>query len=220
MLIHSPAGTFDAADRQRVASALMTLGLDCERLPHSPLVRSTVWTYFSDYQADAVFMGDEPARLPVVTLQIYVLRAGGAYRESGPVANARRSRGGADPCCRGRHGDDLACTSRGRARPAAIARDAGCRTRIHRYELAQAGPCRSGIIGGRTAGSPRSPRLSQRGCEGSCKKVRRRSSNFRDCSFVTVDDGRRGLSALHVIRPSVVKHPFVVHPGWRQGFPP
>lgn len=31
----------------------MTLGLDCERLPHSPLVRSTVWTYFSDYQADA-----------------------------------------------------------------------------------------------------------------------------------------------------------------------
>lgn len=117
MLIHSPAGTFDAADRQRVASALMTLGLDCERLPHSPLVRSTVWTYFSDYQADAVFMGDEPARLPVVTLQIYVLRAGGAYRASGPVANARRALGGADPCCRSRHGDDLACTSRGERYP-------------------------------------------------------------------------------------------------------
>jgi phenylpyruvate tautomerase PptA (4-oxalocrotonate tautomerase family) len=39
-------------------------------------VRSTVWTYFSDYQAEAVFMGDEPARLPVVTLQIYVLAGG------------------------------------------------------------------------------------------------------------------------------------------------
>ena len=54
----------------------MTLGLNCERLPHSPMVRSTVWTYFSDYQPDAVFMGDEPARLPVVTLQIYVLAGG------------------------------------------------------------------------------------------------------------------------------------------------
>lgn len=76
MMIHSPAGTFDAADRQRIACALMKLGLDCERLPHSPMVRSTVWTYFSEYPADAVFMGDEPARLPIVTLQIYALAGG------------------------------------------------------------------------------------------------------------------------------------------------
>jgi 4-oxalocrotonate tautomerase family enzyme len=40
------------------------------------MVRSTVWTYFADYVADAVFMGDELARLPVVTLQIYVLAGG------------------------------------------------------------------------------------------------------------------------------------------------
>ncbi len=39
-------------------------------------VRSTVWTYFSEYPADAVFMGGELARLPVVTLQIYVLAGG------------------------------------------------------------------------------------------------------------------------------------------------
>jgi phenylpyruvate tautomerase PptA (4-oxalocrotonate tautomerase family) len=76
LIIHSPAGTFDAADRQRVAGALMALGLDCERLPDTPMVRSTVWTYFADYSPDAVFMGDEPARLPVVTLQIYVLAGG------------------------------------------------------------------------------------------------------------------------------------------------
>ena len=54
----------------------MALGLNYERLPHSPKVRSTVWTYFADYETDAVFMGDEPARLPVVTLQIYVLAGG------------------------------------------------------------------------------------------------------------------------------------------------
>lgn len=76
LIIHSPAGTFDAADRRRVAGALMALGLDCEALPSSPMVRSTVWTYFADCAADAVFMGDEPARLPVVTLQIYVLAGG------------------------------------------------------------------------------------------------------------------------------------------------
>lgn len=76
LIIHSPAGTFDAADRQRVAGALAALGLDCEALPPSPMLRSTVWTYFADYAADAVFMGDELARLPVVTLQIYVLARG------------------------------------------------------------------------------------------------------------------------------------------------
>ena len=76
LIIHSPAGTFDAPNRQRVAGALTTLGLDCEALPFSPMVRSTVWTYFADYAAEAVFMGDEPARLPVVTLQIYVLAGG------------------------------------------------------------------------------------------------------------------------------------------------
>ncbi|CAM3244520.1 Phenylpyruvate tautomerase PptA, 4-oxalocrotonate tautomerase family [Paracoccus aminovorans] len=76
LIIHSPVGTFNAADRQRVAGNLATLGLDCEALQPSPMVRSTVWTYFADYAADAVFMGDEPARLPVVTLQIYVLAGG------------------------------------------------------------------------------------------------------------------------------------------------
>lgn len=76
LFIHSPAGTFDAADRQRVAGALTALSLDCEALPSSPMVRSTVWTYFSEYTIDTVFMGDKPARLPVVTLQIYVLAGG------------------------------------------------------------------------------------------------------------------------------------------------
>lgn len=76
MIIHSPAGTFDGADRQRIAGDLMALGLECEALPASPMVRSTVWTYFADYAADTVFMGEQPARLPVVTLQIYVLAGG------------------------------------------------------------------------------------------------------------------------------------------------
>ena len=76
MIIHAPAGTFDAAERQQVARELTQLGLDCEALPDSPLVRSTVWTYFAEYSSDAVFMGDKPAWLPVVSLQIYVIKGG------------------------------------------------------------------------------------------------------------------------------------------------
>lgn len=49
LTIHSPVGTFDAADRQRAAGALTALGLGCEALPPSPMVLSTVWTDFADY---------------------------------------------------------------------------------------------------------------------------------------------------------------------------
>lgn len=76
LIVHAPAGTFDGAERQRIANALMELGLNCEALPLSPMVQSTVWTYFADYPADAVFMGDRSAYLPIVTLQIYVLAGG------------------------------------------------------------------------------------------------------------------------------------------------
>ena len=76
MIIHSPAGTFDADDRRQVAKALTALGLECEALPRSAFVRSTVWTYFAEYAADAVFMGEDPASLPVVTLEINVLAGG------------------------------------------------------------------------------------------------------------------------------------------------
>ncbi len=76
LIIHSPSGTFDATERQQVASALMTLGISCEALPDSPLIRSTVWTYFSEYSPDSVFMGDTAAWLPVVSLQMYVIKGG------------------------------------------------------------------------------------------------------------------------------------------------
>ena len=76
MIIHAPKGTFDTDDRRQVAKALTALGLECEALPRSPFVRSTVWTYFAEYAADAVFMGEQPASLSVVTLQIYVLAGG------------------------------------------------------------------------------------------------------------------------------------------------
>ena len=45
LIIHSPAGTFNPDDRTQIASALTQVGLECESLPHLPLVMSTVWTH-------------------------------------------------------------------------------------------------------------------------------------------------------------------------------
>lgn len=76
MIVHAPEGTFDAAARQQIAAALTELGLTCEALPKSPFVKSTVWTYFNDYAADAVFMGGRPATVKIVSLQVYVIAGG------------------------------------------------------------------------------------------------------------------------------------------------
>lgn len=76
MIIHSPAGTFDSVACQRIAAALTELGLACEQLPLSPFVRSTVWTYFNHYAADAVYMGGAQAARKIVTLQMYVIAGG------------------------------------------------------------------------------------------------------------------------------------------------
>ena len=76
IIIHSPAATFDAAGREGVARELTDFALDCERLPKSPFVKSTVWLYFNEYQGDAVFMGHEPASAKVVSVQVYVIEGG------------------------------------------------------------------------------------------------------------------------------------------------
>ena len=102
MIVHAPAGAFDAAARQQVAAALTELALTCEALPKSPFVKSTVWTYFNAYAADAVFMGERPATAKVVSLQVYVI-AGGLDADAkrrlieGATAILGRHRGGGTP---------------------------------------------------------------------------------------------------------------------------
>ena len=76
MIVHAPAGTFDASARQRIAAALTELGLVCEALPPSPLMKSSVWTYFNEYAVDAVFMGGEPATLGIVSLHVHTIAGG------------------------------------------------------------------------------------------------------------------------------------------------
>jgi phenylpyruvate tautomerase PptA (4-oxalocrotonate tautomerase family) len=76
MIIHSPGGTFDATSREKLATALTELGLACESLPDTAFLRSTVWIYFNEYAADAVFMGGKPATAKVISMVIYVLEGG------------------------------------------------------------------------------------------------------------------------------------------------
>ena len=76
MLVHAPRGVLDADARTHIATALTDLGLDCESLPKTDFVRSTVWIYFNEYAADAVFMAGRPATVPIISLQVYALAGG------------------------------------------------------------------------------------------------------------------------------------------------
>jgi phenylpyruvate tautomerase PptA (4-oxalocrotonate tautomerase family) len=76
IIIHAPQGTLDRPARQQVAASLTALRLECEALPNSPFVRSTVWTYCNDYAGDAVLMGDTAAGAKIISLQLYVIQGG------------------------------------------------------------------------------------------------------------------------------------------------
>jgi 4-oxalocrotonate tautomerase family enzyme len=77
IIIHAPDTAFNAEARQAIAAGLTDFALECEALPRSPLLRSSVWTYFNEYRADHVFfMGGEPATAKVVSVQVFVIEGG------------------------------------------------------------------------------------------------------------------------------------------------
>ncbi|MBB4351054.1 tautomerase family protein [Aliirhizobium cellulosilyticum] len=76
MMIHTPAGIFAALSREQLVTALTDLALECENLPKTPFVRSTVWIYFNEYPADSVYMAGKPATAKIISLVIYALEGG------------------------------------------------------------------------------------------------------------------------------------------------
>ena len=76
MLIHAPEGLFTDGTRAKVAAELTDLGLDCEKLPKTPFVKSTVWCYFADYPLGSVFTGGVPATVGIMSLVVYTLEGG------------------------------------------------------------------------------------------------------------------------------------------------
>ena len=76
IVIHAADGTFEPAARAALAAELTDFALDCEALPKSPFMRSTVWTYFNSYPADALFMGGAQAQARIISAQLFVIAGG------------------------------------------------------------------------------------------------------------------------------------------------
>lgn len=76
IIVHAPEAAFDLKARQSIVGELTDFALECESLPKSPFVKSTVWTYFNLYDQDTVFMGEEEATTNVVSVQIFVIEGG------------------------------------------------------------------------------------------------------------------------------------------------
>ena len=76
IIIHAADGIFDPKARAALATELTDFALDCEALPKSPFMKSTVWTYFNTYPADAVFMGGAQAHAQIISVQMFVIAGG------------------------------------------------------------------------------------------------------------------------------------------------
>ncbi|WP_230202476.1 tautomerase family protein [Paenibacillus ihumii] len=76
IIVHAPEAAFDLKARRSIVGELTDFALECESLPKSPFVKSTVWTYFNLYDEDTVFMGEKEATTNVVSVQIFVIEGG------------------------------------------------------------------------------------------------------------------------------------------------
>ena len=74
--MHYPSGAFSYAALPLLAEELTTAGLECEHLPNTPFVRSTVWIYMNEYQQDRVFVAGQPSQTPVISLEVNVFEGG------------------------------------------------------------------------------------------------------------------------------------------------
>ena len=76
VFINYPVGTFSASALDALAEEITTIGLECEKLPDTPYVRSNIWIYGREYGADKVYHAGKPLGTKVITLEVNVV--GGA----------------------------------------------------------------------------------------------------------------------------------------------
>ncbi len=57
VFLHYPEHTFQAEALASLAGELTTIGLACEKLPGTPVVRSTVWVFAHEYRSTEAFIG-------------------------------------------------------------------------------------------------------------------------------------------------------------------
>jgi phenylpyruvate tautomerase PptA (4-oxalocrotonate tautomerase family) len=70
VFINYPNGTFSEQALSALAEEITTTGLECEKLPDTPYVRSNIWVYAKEYDADRVYHGGKPCGTKVISLEV------------------------------------------------------------------------------------------------------------------------------------------------------
>jgi phenylpyruvate tautomerase PptA (4-oxalocrotonate tautomerase family) len=73
VFINYPKGTFSDDALDALVEEITTTGLQCEKLPDTPYVRSNIWVYAREYAAERVYHGGKPCGTKVVSLEVNVV---------------------------------------------------------------------------------------------------------------------------------------------------
>lgn len=74
--VNYPASTLSPTVRDALAEALTDIALECEKLPASPFMKSTVWVYFNDLPSDRIYHGGKPGGTKVISLEVNSFEGG------------------------------------------------------------------------------------------------------------------------------------------------
>jgi phenylpyruvate tautomerase PptA (4-oxalocrotonate tautomerase family) len=70
IFINYPEGAFSENALAALAEELTTTGLECEKLPDTPYVRSNIWVYAKEYAAEKVYHGGKSGGTKVISLEV------------------------------------------------------------------------------------------------------------------------------------------------------
>lgn len=70
VFINYPEGTFSDNALAALAEEITSAGLECEKLPDTPYVRSNIWVYANEYGANRVFHGGKSSGTKVISLEV------------------------------------------------------------------------------------------------------------------------------------------------------
>lgn len=71
-----PAGAFTDSSLAELAEKLTTIGMEAEKEPNTPSIRSANWTFAHEYASEKVFVGGKADGSRVITLEVSVFRGG------------------------------------------------------------------------------------------------------------------------------------------------
>jgi phenylpyruvate tautomerase PptA (4-oxalocrotonate tautomerase family) len=77
-LIHviCPIGTFLKSARDALAEELTEIALDCEQLPATSFVKSTLWITFDELPSENVYHGGKPGGTKVIAVEVNAFEGG------------------------------------------------------------------------------------------------------------------------------------------------